>query len=80
MSAAYGLPLVGVLLILLVVVRDVARRDRLRHRQRARKSERYYWERTNDRSERSQMREDSDQATVMDTIVRTGQRPVQRRD
>lgn len=74
MSAAYGLPLIGVLLILLVVARDVARKYRLRRRKRERASERFYWESKSGRSERSQMREDSHQTTVMDNIVRTGSR------
>lgn len=72
MSAVYGLPLIGVLLFLLVLVRDAARKDKLRRRKR--ESERFYWESKSDRSERSQMREDSHQTTVMDSMTRTGSR------
>ena len=79
MSAVYGLPLIGVLLMLLVMVRDVARKDRLRRRKRERESERFYWERTSDPSEPLQMREDSHQTTVMDNVVRTGSRSTEGR-
>jgi hypothetical protein len=72
MSAAYGLPLIGVLVILLVLARGAARKDRLRRRKR--EPERFYWESKSDRSERSQMREDSHQNTVMDTMNRRGSR------
>ena len=72
MSAVYGLPLIGVLLILLVLVRDAARKDKLRRRKR--ESERFYWESKSGRSERSQMREDTHQTTVMDSMNRTGSR------
>jgi hypothetical protein len=72
MSAVYGLPLVGVLLFLLVLVRDAARKDKLRRRKR--ESERFYWESKSGRSERSEMREDSHQTTVMDSMTRTESR------
>jgi len=72
MSAVYGLPLIGVLLFLLVLVRDAARKDKLRRRKR--ESERFYWESKSGRSERSEMREDSHQASVMDSMTRTGSR------
>ncbi len=72
MSAVYGLPLIGILLILLVLLRDAARKDRLRRRKR--ESERFYWESKSGRSERSEMREDSHQTTVMDSLTRTGSR------
>jgi hypothetical protein len=70
MPAVYGLPLVGVLLIVLILVRRAARKDKRRRRDHARQRERerFYWERASDRSERSPMREDAHQTTVMDSI------------
>lgn len=67
MSVIVGLPLVGVLLVALVLVRDVARRHRLRRKGRQRQAGRFYWQPA-DRSERSQMRADA----APDTIARTG--------
>ena len=67
MSAVYGLPLIGVLLIVLVLVRDAARKERLRRGNRSRKGGRFYWEAPS-RPARSEMRETSDQTTVMDSI------------
>ncbi len=79
MSAAYGLPLVGILIIVLVLVRDVARRAKLRRRPAIRKGERFYWQPA-DRSERSQMRETADNTTVMNTIARGSRRKSKSRD
>ena len=67
MSAVYALPLIGVLLIVLVLVRDAERKDRLRRGNRSRQRGRLYWE-TPSRSARSEMRETSDQAAAMDSI------------
>ena len=76
MLATNGLPLVGLLMIVLLLVRHVARKDKLRRREQARQRERErrHRDRKSDRSERSQMREDADQTTIMDTIVRTESR------
>jgi hypothetical protein len=70
MPVIYGLPIVGVLLILFVIVRDIARRDRERRLQRGRRVK--VSGKTIGRSERSQMRENADSATVIDTFIRTG--------
>ena len=67
MSAIVGLPLVGVLLVIFVLVRDAARKDKLRRRERGRQAGRFYWQ-PPERSERSQMRENA----APDTIARTG--------
>ncbi|MEI2762326.1 hypothetical protein [Methanothrix soehngenii] len=64
MSAAIGLPLIGILLIVLVLVHDAARQARLRRKQRERRTVRYYWERT----ESSSMRHSSDRNGYIDTL------------
>lgn len=79
MSIIIGLPLIGVLLILLVVARNLGRNDRLRRRRRERNSQRFYWRPEDDRSERSQMRADIDPTTAVHTITRPGSRPRNKR-
>ena len=71
MSAAIGLPLIGILLIVLVLVHDAARQARLRRKQRERRTVRYYWE----RAESSSMRQSSDRNGYIDTCIRTGLQP-----
>ena len=71
MSAAIGLPLIGILLIVLVLVHDAARQARLRRKQRERRTVRYYWERT----ESSSMRHSSDRNGYIDTLIRSGIQP-----
>jgi hypothetical protein len=79
MSLVIGLPLIGVLLILFFVARNVGRNDRLRRRRRERNSKRFYWQSRDSRSERSQMREDSDPTTIANTVTRLGSRPRDKR-
>jgi hypothetical protein len=79
MSLVIGLPLIGVLLILFFVARNVGRNDRLRRRRRERKSRPFYWQSRESRSERSQMREDSDPTTIANTTIHPGTRPRNKR-
>jgi hypothetical protein len=70
MSAAWGLPIIGVLLIVLVLVRNAARKAKLRRRQTPRGAGKFHPQ-SDSRSERSEMRETAHNGRVVDTLART---------